>query len=433
MHSKKILFSITFIMLYTCHVLAQANKYKAFSSINTDRNGGYCFYNSLEKLFPNGIDTSSAGIAAIGLLNNNVDNQDDDYGTDLTNTGIVIVGINLQFNYYDRNALLRYVETGNVALLSGVVFDDQLCDKLNFGVKDYDFKRLMDSTNLLLNAKAILPYKNEAAYTMRKDFVNNYIYTSPSNATILGKTSKYETNFIKIPYGKGVFYIHTAPFSFSNGFILSKENYNYSHFVTSHIPKTLKKVYFDEHDYNYQRSASNINRNNNSSGSNNNNGNGKSSNGDNNNNEQKPPTWWDYINGNPNLKAAFFLSLLAILLAIIFAALRKQRPIKLIPPLKNNSKELVDSISDVYLNQHDNNIIADKKLKYFNETLRNKFNIQNTNYNAEFWDKLQAKTNMNIKDLTLLQSTIYNCNNSANVNNTQLVSLSNQLDKFYKL
>jgi hypothetical protein len=408
-------FKLVFLLFFTANLVkGQTHPFKPFSSANLQRNGSYVFVNLLQDLFTNKVDTTSVGVDGV-------------FNTYTKNTALIIVNSEIKFSSEHRSKLLSYVRNGNVLFLAGLSFEEELQSLTSMTVPDYNIERLFDSTILKLDSEPMSPYKNYENYSMRSDFVNNYISKVPYNATILGHNNKYETNFIKIEYGDGIIFVHTAPFLFSNQFLLKDNNSSYVQSVLSHIPNNLSFIYYDEYIYNYRSNASNIKTSKSSGGGGSGGGNGQGGGGD------EPPGKLDYILNDPNLKPAFYLSLLAIGLAALFAALRKQRPIHVVPPVQNNSKELVNTISDVYLNYLDNKIIADKKIKFFNETIRAKYGINNSTMDQDFWQKLFNKSGMDTNSFNQLQQAVVQCNNNNSINNKTLINLSNKLENFYKI
>jgi hypothetical protein len=414
MRSRHIyLFLLSLVALL--HATAQPHKYKPFSHINTSKYGSYCFYNQLSSLFPSGIvDTSSVGILELSGLNS--------YATD---RGLILISDFIILSEKEVTAITDFVRRGNFVFISGAMYDNLITNTLNVSIGSYDFSRLQDSTSIWINKNSIIPYVNDSIYVLKSSYINNGItINNYDDIKKLGSNSKDETNFIKIKFGEGYFYIHSAPYAFCNQFLLTKQNHTYVEAIVSHMPKNLKKIYFDEHQYYLTNTSRN-----NSIGS-------RSSvpdNLDGSSATKKPLGPLDYILGEPNLKMAFILAIAAILLWALFAAFRKQRPIVTVPKVKNNSKELVNSITDVYLNQHDNKVIADKKIKYFHEVVRSKYNIQETTLNSDFWNKLQAKTNMDEPLKQQLSKTIVQANASWELSNGKLIELSNALEKFYKI
>jgi hypothetical protein len=418
---KRYVYILAILLFVGNYALAQSHPYKPFSHLNTSKFGGYCFYNQLPSLFPASIiDTNSMGIKNLYEQN-----------TFAEGYGLILISNFIVFSEKEVKAITEFVRKGNHVFISGAIYDNVFTQKLDLDIGNFDFYRLKDYTKIWVNKKTITPYVNDSTYVLKPSYINNAILVDSYDSHVqkLGSNSKGETNFVKVQYGSGYFYIHSAPYAFCNQFLLTNENHTYLETIVSHMPKTLTKIYFDEHQYYLNNNSSNSSGSGSSSGG----GNSLPDNLDGSSAAKAPPGPLDYIWGDKNLKAAAILALAALALWAIFAAFRKQRPIVTVPKIQNNSKELVNSITDVYLNQHDNKVIADKKVKYFNEIVRSKYNIQETNLNSDFWDKLQAKTNMDDSLKQQLSKTIVQANANWEVSNGQLIELSNALEKFYKI
>ena len=63
----------------------------------------------------------------------------------------------------------------------------------------------------------------------------------------LGSKNDTDINFIQLKAGPGNIYLHLAPLTFSNYFLLHGQNINYYNKMLSLIPKDTKKVVWDEY------------------------------------------------------------------------------------------------------------------------------------------------------------------------------------------
>jgi hypothetical protein len=63
----------------------------------------------------------------------------------------------------------------------------------------------------------------------------------------LGCKDDTDINFIQLKAGKGSIYLHLAPLTFSNYFLLHGQNINYYNKMLSLIPKNTKRVVWDEY------------------------------------------------------------------------------------------------------------------------------------------------------------------------------------------
>jgi hypothetical protein len=404
---KKHIVACIITIVFAISGFAQPHPYKTFSHINKNRNGGYCTYEQLKKIFNNEVDTTTIGIRR---FNNSY----------RSNEALIIINQFIYFSQKELDALRSYLEKGNDVLVSGVVFDNLFEQEFKVAIPEFNVGRLYDSVKIKIDPTYISPNIVDKEYQLKSSWLNNFVEKMPYSATAIGYNSRAEKNFIKLPVGSGNLYIHTAPYVFSNQFLLKNNNYEYTETVLSVLKIDADKVFFDEHNYYYQPNS----------------GSRASTIPNHKNQTQQPPEKLgplDFILKNPPLKYAGSLLLFLIGLAALFAALRKQRPIPLIAPVKNNSKEFISTIKDVYYKEKDNKIIADKMLLYFLDNARTKYNISNGIMEPEFWEKLGVKSQMAQNDFSKLKQITTFCNNNFAINKQTLMQLNQSLEKFYKI
>ncbi len=126
------------------------------------------------------------------------------------------------------------------------------------------------------------------------------------------------------------------------------------------------------------------------------------------------------------------LSLIGLLLYVFFEMKRRQRVIPVITPLKNSTLDFVKTVAGVYYNNKDNNSIADKKMSYFLEFVRSRFNIATQTLDEDFVQQLHRKSGVDkekVSDLVKLFSALPT---EPRVTDMMLLSLDRNIDHFYK-
>lgn len=195
----------------------------------------------------------------------------------------------------------------------------------------------------------------------------SYIRT---DTEVLGKTLRKENNdqtainvdFIKVPFGKGHFYIHSEPLVLTNYYLLNSKN-NYLESVLSYLPNR-ETVWFLENDAPLSMSP------------------------------------LRFIHSNPPLKYAWYLLLFGLIIFVIFNAKRKQRIVPIVEPLKNTSVEFIRSIGNLYLQEGDFHEMMAKKAQYFLNKIRMDLMIDTHHLDEQFVNKLHLKTGKNIELIT---------------------------------
>ncbi|MEO7452988.1 MAG: DUF4350 domain-containing protein [Chitinophagaceae bacterium] len=347
--------------------------------------GTYILYHHLKDLFPR---------AAVSAYRQPVYNQVNN-ATD-SNTAYLMIEPAMDFGKGDLDELLNYVVIGNYAFISAENFSKPLMDTLKFNTNRRFDLSPKDSATVNFTNPALHARVNYGFTPLTIDGYLKKLDTSTS--VVLGNNNRKDINFIKIPYGDGAFFIHTAPLCFSNSFMLTAGNAAYTATALSYLPKNIKKIYWDEYYKLGPEGSDNPLR---------------------------------FILSNPWLRWAFRLSVLTIVLFILFEMKRKQRIIPIIAPPRNSTLDFVQTVGSVYFNQHDNKNIALKKINYFMEFVRSGFYLSTSQLNDEFTQLLAKKTGVSENETRDLVNLIYEINDSPQITDQALLQLSNQIDSFY--
>lgn len=347
--------------------------------------GSYILYQQLKDVFPKAV-LSSYRQPVYNQVNNTSD----------SNTAYLLIEPSLEFSKDDMNELLNYVVAGNYAFISAGDFGRILMDTLKFKTSrrlDFETK---DSVTINFTNPSLHEPKNYGFTRMTLDGYFSALDTAYT--VVLGNNQLKDVNFIKIAYGDGAFFIHTAPLCFSNYFMLKRNNASYSAKALSLLPKNIKHIYWDEYYKLGPEGSANPLR---------------------------------FVLTNRWLKWAFRIAMLTIVLFVLFEMKRKQRVIPVIPPLRNSTLDFVQTVGNVYFNQRNNKNIALKKINYFLEFVRSGFFISTSHLNDEFIQLLAKKTGIAETETSRLINNIHHVNNSEQITDTDLLELNHQIDSFY--
>ena len=149
-------------------------------------------------------------------------------------------------------------------------------------------------------------------------------------------------------------------------------------------------------------------------------------------NSKKSFSTFSEIMKHPPLKAAFWLSLLLLLMYILFGGKRVQRIIQQLKPNENTTVTFTETIGRLYLQKKDNKNIADKMITYFNEYIRNTYFLNTNHINDDFIVMLSRKSGVDRDKVDTIYRTITAAQRSNEVNDYQLLSLQEQIQQFYK-
>ncbi|WP_428231696.1 DUF4350 domain-containing protein [Flavobacterium sp.] len=257
--------------------------------------------------------------------------------------------------------IFYFVSHGNNAFLSMRTFPQYLLDSLKVEVKsDFQYN---GTTSVWTTNKSVKTKK----YNFQQQVEDYFSKIDTLNTTVLGyqgtKNQKH-INYIKVPYRRGHFYLHTQPVAFTNFNLLKADHYQYAENVLSYLPEGAIFWYT------------------------------KGQNG-----ESISDSPLRYILSQPALKWAWYIFLIGMLIFIIFNAKRKQRIVPILKPLPNLTVDFTKTIGNLYYQEGDHTNIIDKKIIYFLEKIRTEYLIDTTKLDDDFIKKLHYKTGKSITDI----------------------------------
>ncbi|NLX66989.1 MAG: hypothetical protein GXZ19_09550, partial [Bacteroidales bacterium] len=134
----------------------------------------------------------------------------------------------------------------------------------------------------------------------------------------------------------------------------------------------------------------------------------------------------------PALRLAWLIFLYGLILFVFFTAKRKQRVVPLIKPLQNSTVEFTQTIGNLYFQEGDTSDIARKKIIYFLDRVRRRYNIETQLPEDKLAERLHLKSGKDrelIGDILSLIGKIESQNRCAK---QQLVQLSVWMDQFWE-
>lgn len=276
----------------------------------------------------------------------------------------------------DMKMLQKYVEEGNMLFMIVEHLNYKLTEKWGiiseYNITKYDKKTEKYNTRFYFTNTQL---KIDSAYLFQTKYhVSNIGVKNTLNVDTLGQQENGKVNFIRFPLGKGWVYYHSVPQAFSNYQILDQPNDEYIAKVFSHIPANYT-VYWDEF-YKVKNPMS----------------------------YYDPEDMKEYQERETNnsmfsqllkskaLTWALYLSLAGILLFFLFEAKRRQRAIPIIRPVQNTTLDFAQTIGMLYLNHGDHKDIIQKKMQYFEETVRSRYHLATHLKDEQFYKKLAGKS-----------------------------------------
>ena len=309
------------------------------------------------------------------------------------NTNYVFINTYFSPDRLDTEYLLDYVAEGNDVFISALGIYGNLADSLQ--IKTYDVFFSQDSVNINFSLAGL---KSDFGYSYFKgNFENYFSEFDTALVQVLGKNGNDKVNFLRIKYGEGNFLLNTVPLAFTNYHLLNSANNEYVYKALSHLP--FQNTFWDDYYKDGNKYSATI---------------------------------LQYILSQKALKWAYFIMLVSVFLFIFFYGRRKQRIIPVMSPLTNTTLEFVETVGNLYYQQKDFKNIAEKKISYLLDYLRNKYSIKAGTFNEETISKISEKSSINTGILKSLFKEIKKINDSTKITEDELININYKIEKFYE-
>jgi hypothetical protein len=355
---------------------------ESFSKNDKIPYGGYIIYDITLELFKDS-DISLIELPIYNILKDNYYHK----------TNYVFINSYFSPDILDTEYLLNYVSEGNQVFISAFSIYGSLADSLR--IKTYRTFFNDDSTKINFILPEVMSDKD--FLFKRGNFENYFNEYDTSFTQVLGTNGDGNANFIRIKYGSGNIFLNTVPLAFTNYYILYSGNEEYVYKALSHLPaqKTLWDEYYKVGNK-YTASA------------------------------------LQYILSQESLKWAYYLLLGSIILFIFFYGRRRQRIIPLIEPLKNTTVEFVQTVGNLYYHQKDYKNIAEKKISYFLDFIRNKYFIKASSFDDNMLNIISEKSSVTIGKIRSIFREIEKIKKSKQISEEDLININHQIEKFYE-
>ncbi len=316
--------------------------------------------------------------------------------TNQNSTSFIYINDYFKPDDLDLNKMLEMVDSGANVFISAVDFSDKVKDTLRFSVDEEVFSTAESKDSTILNFTNP-KLKSSKGYTYNKAFHKVYFQSYDTlKTTVLGIDNDTLTNFIRIEYGPGNFFINTNPLAFTNLNLLIGQNYEYAFKCLSYLPNAA--VVWDEH-YKQKDAVSG--------------------------------SEFRYILSQKALRYAWYLLLFALLIYMIFGGKRRQRMIPIVKPPQNTSLAFVETIGRLYFRKKVHLNIAKKKYMYFLEFLRTKYYIDTNHLGSEMHKEISEKfevPNSTVKQLFNMAQRIHQ---SQSISEEDLIQFDKKIEFFY--
>lgn len=311
----------------------------------------------------------------------------------------------LGFDKSELEKMLSWVEKGNTLFLSAGSFSENLLDSLKLETstrmpgEDFSSMPHIQLVNPELQNRGSYRFDHETplVYFSKIDTISQTILGVASIKDFEDPSEAYP-NFIKSNWGDGTIFIHSTPQAFSNYFMLTGLNYKYAEGVLAYL-NPGSTIYWDR----YYKTGKAF---------------------------YSSPLY--ILFRSKSLKWAYYFLLAGSVLFLIFEGKRKQRPVPVVEPLKNQTYEYSKTIADLYLEQKKYKDLALKKIEHFNDYIRNHYRIDTANPDEKFLRELSEKSNHSLEETKGLYQQFDNISNKKEISKSELQALNNNITSFKK-
>lgn len=312
---------------------------------------------------------------------------------DSSNATFIYIAKQISFDEESYKKLLAHVEKGNTAFIVSNNGINDLWKTFNIAI---NYKRATeDSLNLKLNDNTLFTYKK----IKNKEF-REYPYfkwgDSITNIQVLGKQNEL-INFINIQHGKGNLLLHLNPYAFTNYYLIQGKSFDYLNRVFTMLPN--KPIVWDDY-MNYGH--------------------------------RKPPSEMRVILSSLPMRIAYYFLVIILLLYIALAWRRKQRVIPVINPLKNSSIEFIDTLTNLYLSNKNNGIIAQYLIRNFRIKMNRKYFIHWNKPTLQIKQQLINKSGKSEQQVEQLLQKLNISQEKKSISQTELIELNRIIHEFIK-
>jgi hypothetical protein len=340
----------------------------------------------------------------------------------------VFVGGGQFLDSADVQTLLKFVYNGNDAFIATQVLPFRLMSKLYPKTcKEDRWENLNYYQDRGVEANFLHPdlrQKKPFAFTYRTTspdsiydwhfFDRGYFCDDPDGFVALGQINGSKTNFVRIRYGLGHFYLHTNPLFFTNLFMINQSGKAYAEAALGHL--STGPVYWDCTSKVDRAVAENMNDD----------GQGRPR------RDFNRPSPLSYVLSQPPLAWAWYTLLATTLVYFLFRIKRRQRIIPVLPSNKNNSLAFIRTIGRLYFLQNNHRQLVLQKMKLFLQFVRDRYKIQTRELQEEFVYQLSVKSEIKAEKIQKILDSYRAIDFSPEIQERILADFHQQIESFYK-
>jgi len=356
--------------------------------LNTDKipYGTYILYHQLNDIFPGATIHSSRQAVYNTLAENKY-----------VPGSYILVAYRVNIDQDDYDELINYIKKGNAVFIASFYVSKFLRDTLKLKINSEQTLSLTKKTKVSFTNPALNPAQT---YTFDRQTGGQYFSKfDTSRAVVLGKNQYNHSNFIRYQFGKGYLYLMPSPDYFINYNLLKPEESNYAAKALSYLP-AKGEIIWDEYA---------------SAGA-----------------EDAEGSPMRVFLSHPELRWAYFIALFSLLFFVLYEMKRRQRIIPVADPLQNTTVDFVKVVGQLYYQQRNNLNIASKKVTFFLEHIRSRYQLKTNVLDQGLIQDLINKSGTDADLINRIFKYIGFVQTGKKITDQELIQLNYLTEQFYK-
>ncbi len=328
--------------------------------------------------------------------------------------GQVLLIINNFFNptLAELKHLARFAQADNYIFISSLQMNETAQRFFNTQQEDvYNPFALQQEHGIVRMHDSFAVRLDTAAYAQPVAFVypgisynNTFTQYDSSTAYPLGYNSNGTPNLLAINTKQGAIFLHAAPITFTNFFILYGSNHTYFEKLLRLLPQGARRIVWDEYFLLYKKDSSG---------------------------DDDSKGLLHVLLSHKNFYIAGWLVIMLLALYLLTEIKRKQRMVPLYAKRTNDSLEFVTTIGKLYYEKSDHKNLAAKLTLFFFDYVRTKYKIATGEINSSFVQHLSLKTTIPAADINELMDALTTIRISRQISRRQLLQYHRLLENFY--
>lgn len=301
----------------------------------------------------------------------------------------------------DLKAVNNLVNKGVDVMIMAHQFGRQVQDSFNLSTNNHDIKiakeSILSEDSMTLNF-ANPHYPGEKTYYYPSNMLSYYFDAVDTvKAAVIATNGQNEPVVYRQAGTKGQLIFGSVPLVFSNFGLLYRQNYQFAEGLLSYL--NSENIYITNY-YQFGRL------------------------------ESRSPL--RFILSVVSWRMAVYLFLITAILFIIFESKRRQKPIPVLTPLRNQTLDFVKTIGNLYYQRGNHKDLAQKKWLYFQHYLKTHYAIDADILDGRHIEYLTAKLGKSEKDIHELIKWRDTIQAKQNISGNELNKFINHIEQFYK-